>query len=71
MQDYKERFIKEYKELLERACRLGSMLNDYEYNELDFVPTFSYELLSAQYHAMWTYLYILEQRAKIEKIKLK
>lgn len=71
MQDYKERFIKEYKELLERTCKLGSMLNQYEDNELDFVPTCHYELLAAQYHSMWSYLYILEQRAKIEKIKLK
>ena len=71
MQDYKERFIKEYKELLERACKLGSMLNMYEDDELDFVPSSSYELLAAQYHSMWSYLYILEQRAKIEKINLK
>ena len=71
MQDYKERFIKEYKELLERACKLGSMLNKYEDNELEFIPNCPYELLAAQYHSMWSYLYILEQRAKIEKIKLK
>ena len=70
MLDYKKRFIKEYKELLERTRKLGVMLDKYEYNELDFVPDTSLELLQAQYHAMLAYLYILEQRASIENINL-
>lgn len=71
MLDYKKRFLNEYNELFERICKLGIMLNDYKNNELDFVPDCSFELLQAQYNAMLTYLYILEQRAIIENIKLK
>ena len=67
---YKKRFIKEYKELLERTRKLGLMLEKYEDNELDFVPDNSLELLKAQYHAMLAYLYILDQRASIENINL-
>lgn len=67
---YKKRFIKEYKELLERTCKLGVMLNDYEDNKLDFIPDTSFELLQAQYHTMLSYLYIIEQRASIENINL-
>ena len=70
MLDYKKRFIKEYKELLERTRKLGLMLEKYEDNDLDFVPDNSLELLQAQYHAMLSYLYILEQRASIENINL-
>lgn len=71
MQPYKKRFIKEYNELLERTGKLGIMLYKYEHNELDVNPNCSFELLEAQYHTMRTYLYILEQRAEIEKIKIK
>ena len=71
MVDYKKRFVKEYKELLERTCKLSMMLNKYENNELDFVPDSSFELLQAQYNAMLTYLYILRQRSVIENINLK
>ena len=70
MIDYKKRFTKEYKELLERTRKLGLMLEKYEDNDLDFVPDNSLELLQAQYHAMLAYLYILEQRASIENINL-
>ena len=70
MPDYKKRFIKEYKEILERTCKLGVMLKKYEDKELDFVPDTPLVLLQAQYHAMLAYLYILERRAVIENIKL-
>lgn len=70
MQAYKKRFLKEYNDLLERTGKLGIMLMKYEDNELEFEPDCPFELLEAQYHTMRTYLYILEQRAAIEKIKL-
>ena len=70
MIDYKKRFKKEYKELFERTHKLGVMLQKYEDNELEFEPDCSFELLKSQYHAMLAYLYILEQRAVIENIKL-
>ena len=69
MLDYKKRFKKEYKDLLERTYKLGVMLKKYEDNELDFVPDTPVELLQAQYHAMLACLYILYKRAVIEKIK--
>ena len=71
MLDYKKRFIKEYNELFERSYKLGVMIDKYENNELDFVPDSSIELFKAQHHVMLSYLYILEQRAAIENIKLK
>ncbi|MCY7186396.1 crAss001_48 related protein [Streptococcus gallolyticus] len=70
MEDYKVRFIKEYKELKERADKLCRMLDRWLNNDLDFVPSCSFELLESQYHVMKAYLSILEQRAKIEGIEL-
>lgn len=69
MKAYKKRFVKEHNELLERIGKLGTILDKYESNELDFEPNCPFELLEAQYHTMRTYLYILEQRAEIENIK--
>ncbi len=70
MEDYKVRFIKEYKELKERADKLCRMLDRWLNNDLDFVPSCSFELLESQYHVMKAYLSILEQRAEIENIDL-
>lgn len=70
MENYKQRMVSEYKELKERAEKLGNMLLDYEYGELDFEPACPIKLLETQWHTMRTYLYILEQRAEIENIDL-
>lgn len=70
MEDYKVRFVKEYNELLERACKLDKMIDKYYVDKLDFKPVCSIELLETQYHIMSAYLFILRQRAEIEKIKL-
>ena len=62
MEDYKVRFINEYKELKERYEKLKKML--------DFTPNCSYELLRSQQKVMGEYLGILEERAIIEGIEL-
>ena len=70
MEDWKERFKKEYYELRERFQKLDMMIDQYEKGQLEFEPKCPIDLLKAQRSTMWTYLKILEDRAKIEEIKL-
>lgn len=50
--------------------KLGTMISHYYAGTLDFKPTCPIELLETQYHTMYAYLKILEQRAEIEGIEL-
>ena len=68
---YKDRFIKEYKELSDRVNKLGSMLGKYLAGELEFVPDCSYNLLYEQYVYMINYLNVLERRVILEDIDIK
>lgn len=68
--DYKERFIAEYKQLEIRRNGLYNMLKKYKAGELPFTPSCSYDLLNGQLKAMDMYSEYLEERAKIENIKL-
>lgn len=70
MEDYKIRMIKEFQELSERYDRLSDMLFDYKHGRLDFVPSCSYELLSAQHSIMLAYIEILSERARLEGVDL-
>lgn len=70
MEDYKVRFIKEFKELDERLLKLGAMLRKYDNGTLEFTPTCPISLLKAQYFAMRAYCTILEERAEIEDVDL-
>lgn len=70
MEAYKERMVKEYWELHERAVKLGNMLERWENGELDFEPSCPFDLLQSQLFIMSAYLNILKQRAKIESIDL-
>lgn len=70
MEDYKIRFIKEYKELKDKYNKLHKMIIKYEANTLDFEPTCSIDLLKEQANYMGNYLRVLEVRAEIEKIEL-
>lgn len=70
MKDWKERFKKEYYELKERFQKLDMMIWKYEKGQLEFAPRCPIDLLKSQRSTMWNYLKILEQRAKIEEIKL-
>ncbi|WP_049530173.1 crAss001_48 related protein [Streptococcus pseudopneumoniae] len=70
MVDWKERFRKEYHELRERFKKIDTMIGRYEKGQLEFEPKCPIDLLKRQRSVMWDYLSILEQRAKIEEIKL-
>ena len=70
MEDWKERFRKEYHELRERFQKLDMMISKYEKGQLEFEPNCPIDLLKRQRSVMWDYLSILEQCAKIEEIKL-
>ena len=65
--DWQQRFVLEYKELLERVVKLERMLNNWD--NLNFTPKCSKELLTTQYNIMEAYLSILEERATIEGVE--
>lgn len=65
--DWQQRFVLEYKELLERVVKLERMLNNWD--NLNFTPKCSKELLTTQYKIMEAYLSILEERATIEGVE--
>ena len=48
-EDYKERFIAEYRQTKLRFMRLGEMLDKYKKGTLGFKPTCSIELLEEQW----------------------
>lgn len=71
MEAYKQRMIDEYNQLKERCMRIEIFLKAYKERQVpDFELSCPLELLQSQYHAMRSYLKILETRAKIEKIDL-
>lgn len=70
MEAYKERMVKEFWELHERAVKLGAMLENWEAGELNFEPSCPYDLLQSQLCAMDIYLNILKRRSEIEGIDL-
>ena len=70
MEDYKVRFVKEYKELKERYGKLHKMIVKAEARTLDFEPDCPLDLLKQQAKAMGEYLHILEIRAEIERIDI-
>lgn len=70
MEDYKVRFVKEFKELDERMTKLGNMLSKYDEGTLEFTPTCPINMLRTQYFAMVTYRSVLIERAEIEDIDL-
>ena len=69
-EDYKVRFVKEYKELKERYGKLHKMIVKAEAGTLDFEPDCPLDLLKQQAKAMGEYLHILEIRAEIEKVNI-
>lgn len=68
--DYKDRFVAEYKQLVYRTNKLKKMVKKYKADELDFDPSCSLDLLMWQLKTMEEYLYILKRRAEIEGIDL-
>ena len=68
--DYKQRMKEEYWQVKSRYNKLHNMCIKYEAGTLDFTPTCSLELLTAQKAAMGKYLHCLEVRAQIEGVVL-
>lgn len=68
--DFKERFKAEYYQLKIRIEGLRTMLDKYKNGTLNFTPNSPYELLFTQLIYMELYLDKLEERAKLENIKL-
>lgn len=70
MTEWQKRFVKEYYELRDRFQKLDVMIGKYEKGQLEFEPKCPIDLLKRQRSVMWEYLSILEQRARIEEVKL-
>lgn len=68
MEAYKDRMIKEYRDLKEKYNKLHKMIVKYEAGTLGFEPTCPMGLLREQKSHMGQYLNILEIRAEIEGI---
>ena len=66
--DYKDRFVAEFYQIMIRSWNLAIMLDKYERGELDFTPKCSIELLKRQLKVMKEYESILADRAVIEGI---
>lgn len=69
-EDYKERFIAEYKQLTIRHKGLKTMLEKWNKGELNFTPTCPRSLYNLQIKAMEDYITVLQARAAIEDIIL-
>lgn len=69
-EDYKERFIAEFQQLVIRYNGLKSMLEKWDRNELPFVPTCPRSTYNLQIVAMTDYIAVLEARAVMEGIEL-
>ena len=69
-EDYKERFIAEYCQVKIRYEKLKYMLERWDNELLDFVPTCPRSTYDIQIRAMSDYIAVLEARAVMEGITL-
>lgn len=68
--DYKERFLAEYWQVVDRYKKLKMLLEKWDEDKLDFKPTCPRSTYSMQIKAMYDYIAILEARAAMENIDL-
>lgn len=68
--DYKERFIAEYQQLVIRYNGLKKMLDNWDKGELSFVPSCPRRTYNRQIKSMADYIAVLEVRAVMEDINL-
>lgn len=68
--NYKERFMAEYKQLVIRYKGLLSMLKKWDGGKLEFTPTCPRSTYTLQVEAMRKYIAVLEARAVMEGIDL-
>lgn len=66
--DYKDRFIAEYRQLVIRFKKLRKMVENW--NNLDFLPECPKAAYNMQLKAMAEYIAVLEVRAAIEHISI-
>lgn len=69
-EDYKERFIAEYAQLVIRYEGLKGMLKKWDDGTLEFEPTCPRSIYNMQIKAMSEYIAVLEARAAIENVDL-
>lgn len=69
--NYRQRFLAEYYQLKIRIEKLEAMVNKWDKEELDFIPTCDRKIYDDQLYYMCGYLNILKNRAEIEGIELK
>lgn len=68
--DYKERFIAEYWQVVNRYKSLRKLLYKWDNGDLNFSPTCPRSTYNMQMRAMTDYIAILESRAVMESIEL-
>lgn len=69
--DYKERFIAEYNQVLIRTRKLKIVIDNYYNNKLAFELSTPINILEDQYNSMVTYCDLLVKRANLENITLR
>ena len=68
--DYKERFKAEYYQVVIRYQKLKSMLDKWDNDQLEFIPTCPRSTYNMQITAMTDYIAVLEARAVMEGVEL-
>lgn len=69
-EDYKERFKAEYYQVVIRYQKLKSMLDKWDNDQLEFMPTCPRSTYNMQIAAMTDYIAVLEARAVMEGVEL-
>lgn len=68
--DYKDRFLAEFRQLKIRYEKLRAMLSKWDDGDLDFEPTCPRDIYDKQIEGMEIYLDVLADRAEIEGIEI-
>ena len=69
-EDYKEIFKAEYYQVVIRYQKLKSMLDKWDGDQLEFIPTCPRSTYNMQITAMTNYIAVLEARAVMEGVAL-
>lgn len=69
-ENYKERFKAEYYQVVIRYQKLKSMLDKWDNDQLEFMPTCPRSTYNMQITAMTDYIAVLEARAVMEGVEL-
>ena len=69
-EDYRDRFVAEYKQLVIGYKGLMNMLDKWDRGELNFEPTCPRSTYNMQIKAMTDYIAVLEERAVMEEVTL-